>query len=263
MVYAVGGFDKMRLWVYDPKLGVPNALTTSGVNGWPVWSPDGTRVAFARGDLEGEIYTMPADGSGQPKPVGPDVKGQPSSWSRDNVLAFLHAPAPHAPVGIWTIRMDGKAKPKPFVETGAAYPSFSPDGKWIAYASNETGKSEVYVRPFPAREPRQRISTAGGGAPVWSRHGTKLYFHTFGLTTQETILMEVDVTTEPKFTHTRPRELFRGKVQGTIPIRSYDIAPEGKRFVMLLPGEQKPQPVTRINIVQNWFDELKRLVPTK
>ncbi len=164
----------------------------------------------------------------------------------------------------WTVSTEGDGVPEPFLETPFTerFPAFSPDGRWLAYASDETGGFEVYVRPFPGGEPVNRVSTAGGTAPLWSPDGRELFFRVTG-EAGDRRYMVVDVTTGATFTRSQPRVLFESReFSGTTPIRSYDIAPDGERFAMVTSTSQVEQePVTRINVVQNWFQELKERVP--
>jgi Tol biopolymer transport system component len=262
LTYSTGAFGDNRLWVYDLELEVPTALATGGQGVLGVWSPDSSELAFARPDLDDAIYTMPVDRSSAPVPVGPDVRGDPVAWLPDDVLAFLHTPGPDQPRTVWTVSLEGNADPEPFLDMALGYPTFSADGRWLAYETNVTGRAEVYVRPFPAGAPETRISTAGGQSPVWSADGSKLYYRSVDPATMERTVMEVDITTEPAFTRSRPRELFRADYGGTVPIRSWDLTPDDERFVMLGDREElEPEPVERIEIVLNWFEELKRLVP--
>ena len=164
LAYAIGNFGYAQLWVYDIEFGTSMKLTRSGHNAEPVWSPDNMRLAFDR--LRGrdvlDLYSIPADGSGEPEQLG-GVRGEPSSWSSSNELAFVTEG--QAVRGVSTLRMDGVSEPVPFVQSALSlWPDFSPDGKWLAYASTETGRiedSEVYVRPFPGGAPVS-ISADGG-----------------------------------------------------------------------------------------------------
>ena len=139
--------------------------------------------------------------------------------------------------------------------------SFSPDGRWLAYTSNESGGDEVYVRPFPRTEGVARLVSIGGGSgPVWAPNGSTLYYR--GASGD---MMAVPVTLEPMFTSGRPRTLFRFagiyRMSGTA--TAYDIHPDGKRFIMV--SERKDaaaSPRNQVNIVLNWFEELRRLAPT-
>jgi len=260
LAYAEGAFGDQQIWVYDIELKTPVRLTTAGTNSSPVWSPDGTRLAFSSqtAALEEQLLVVAADGSGEPQRLaGGDASGQPASWSADGRLAFLRDG------DIWTISTEGDGTPEAFLETPfrEMWPAFSPDGRWLAYASRETGSFEVYVRPFPEGAPVHRVSTGGGGAPLWSRDGRQLFYR-MSYEDWEPGVMVVDVATNGAFTRSQPRKLLEsGEFGATIPTTSYDVAPDGRRFVMFKPSPVAPQPVTRIRIVLNWLEELKRLAP--
>ena len=134
--------------------------------------------------------------------------------------------------------------------------AISPDGRWVAYRLHETGESEVYVAPLPTLEGRQAVSVGGGWSPVWSRDGLELFYQAAGR------LMVVPITTEPNLTLGTPEILFEGPYLSLF-ARTYDLAPDG-RFLMVRPGAietSDTDALTHVVLVQNWFEELKRLVP--
>lgn len=142
-------------------------------------------------------------------------------------------------------------------EHNEAYPEFSPDGRWLAYASDESGRYEVYVRAFLDKGLWRQISLEGGVAPVWSRSGRELYFQTDGK------VWVVNVTTSPILESSRPHVLLVLKEALTgYPIRSLDIWPGSGDFLLEYVREADASPVTRMTLVQNWFEELRRLCPT-
>ena len=148
-------------------------------------------------------------------------------------------------------------KPQPFLRTSSnqTAPRFSPDGHFIAYASNESGRYEIYARPFPGPGGKWQISTDGGGEPVWNPKGRELFYRNGNK------MMAVDVTTQGTFSAGKPRVLFEGRYVPTPrSFQDYDVSPDGQRFLMLKPAEQAQSP-EQINVVLNWFEELKQKVP--
>lgn len=255
--YAEGRMGDSQLWLYDVGLETSIALTNSGTNAGPVWSPNGHRLAFWRSIAGQHHLWWTAAEAGRPaQPIGAALDGLPSSWSTKNVLAFVDPTT-----GVWTVAVDGESVPERFVEDGG-YPEFSPDGNWIAYTDFEGERFEVYVRPFPQGAPVHRISSDGGWAPLWSRDGGELFYLSNGSENNVLRVMVVDVETEPAFSRSRPRVLFEGDFASTVPVRSYDVSPDSRRFVFPTGlNEVDPQPVTRISIVLNWFQELRTRVP--
>jgi serine/threonine-protein kinase len=203
------------------------------------------------------IYQQAADGSGEPRLVhGP--QGTAEDVSSDGIVVINVGVPPES--DIRTISLAGGA-PSDFLATRATegMAAFSPDGRWIAYASNESGQDEVYVRPFPRADGvGRRVSVGGGTGPVWAPDGSALYYR--GASGD---LMALPTTLSPGFTPGRPRALFRFagiyRMSGTA--RAYDIHPDGRRFIMVS-AQSSTQPRLQVNVVFNWTHELERLVPT-
>ena len=156
---------------------------------------------------------------------------------------------------VWVVNLDGRDhKTQPFLVTPSdeMLPRFSPDARWIAYQSNESGQSEVYVQPFPGPGGKHLISTDGGAIPLWSRDGKQLFY------LNGDKLMEADVTaTTTAFSVSKPQALFEGRY-ATDPtgIGPFDVSPDGRRFLRIQPTELDP-PTNQIHVVINWFTELK------
>jgi eukaryotic-like serine/threonine-protein kinase len=260
---AVGISDReTHLWLYDLARETMTRLTFEGtVNHNPAWTPDGKRIAF-NSDKEGlpKIYWQLADGSGGLERLTSSPNANvPMSWSPDGqLLAFMES-NPTTGSDIWVLRLSDR-KPQPFLQTpfNESVPRFSPDGRWLAYISNESGRYEVYVQPYPGPGGKWQISTEGGTEPVWNRNGRELFYRTGDR------MMAVDITAQPGFAAGKPRTLFEGRYERT-PATSpdYDVSPDGQRFLMLKRSEQEAAAPTQINVVLNWFEELKRRVPTE
>jgi len=246
-----------HLWVYDFEDGKSVRLTSD--SWWPTWTPDSLVTALWGRLGEGylHLYNWRADGSSRESLSSkfPD-SFTPESWSPDRrVLTVTNWARSGRGSDILTLRGDKNYVPEPFLTTEAGEwdARFSPDGKWIAYTGDESGSAEVYVRPYPATKPRHQISIGGGEEPMWAPDGQKLFYRI------NDRWMAVRVSTEPQFNAAPPELLFQAPYM-QINGRSYSYDHEHDRFLVLKGREETP--VTEIHIVQNWFEELKRLVPT-
>jgi serine/threonine-protein kinase len=246
-----------QIWIVDLNQQTLTPLVVEGENAYPVWTRDSQSIIY-RGTHQGVpgMFQQSADGSGAPRLIA-RVHGIPRSASRDGVLAFNTI----ASQDISTLRLDNGSVSE-FLATPARehMPAFSPDGRWLAYTSNESGRDEVYVRPFPRTEGAPRlISVNGGSGPIWAPDGSTLYYR--GASGE---LMAAATTLTSGFTAARPRALFRYagvfRPSGTSP--AYDVHPDGKRFIMVTEGKGTFDRA-RINVVLDWLDELERLVPSR
>ncbi len=253
--------ENRDIWVYDMGRQTLSRLTFApGADETPVWTPDGKWVTFA-GDRDGvrNLLRRLADGSGEEEQlVTLQEHAHANSWSPDGqVLVFGMGPTGTASEGIWLLPLEGDRKPtlllKPSFNVYAS--RLSPEGHWIAYASDESGRSEIYVQAFPGLGGKWQISTDGGGHAVWARDGRELFYRNGDK------MMVVEVTTQPNFAHGSPKALFEGQFfTAEAGNTTYDVAPDGQHFLMIQPGEPE-QGVTQINVVQDWFEELKERVP--
>jgi len=254
-----GGGDHNDVWLYDLTRETWSRFTSEGDNAFPLWAPDGRTLTFVSNKAGPDnIYRKPLDGSGpEQRLAASDRPTYPFSWSPDGALAFVSV-FPRAVQDIWVLRSDQGGKPAPFLETpfGEGAPAFSADGRWLAYVSNESGRNEIHVRPFPGPGEKVTISTEGGNEPVWSRSGRELFYRSGDA------MMAVDIVTSPVFAAGKPRRLFEGNYETSTALwPNYSVAPDGQRFVMVKRIDREAAPA-QINVVINWFDELKRLVPT-
>ena len=270
LAYTEGQLGTPRsIWVYDIGLGISTPLPKPSLEheNWSfAWSPDGTEIVFSSwiGGGPVNLYLTAADGSGVPELLTEsDGDKFAASWSSNSVLAFLEAATDPSNPDIMVLSMDGDSEPTPFLrETRFVemHPAFSPDGNWLAYSSNETGRLEVHVRPFPAGEPGYLVSNGGGISPAWSPNGEQLFYRA----SEEPFFspyMVVDIPGGSISERLRPRMLFEGPYVATFPTRNYDVSPDGDGFVMLTRVDREPEPATRVNIILNWFEEVAELVP--
>jgi serine/threonine-protein kinase len=267
---AVGFTEPDRqIWLYDLSRDTLTRFTFQGNNNLvPFWTPDGKRIAFTSNkDGQRNLFWQLADGSGGLERLTTSEFVQlPASWSPDGqLLAFSEVNATTG-YDIWVVRLSGPSsgsgqvhKAEPFLRTqfNEAAPQFSPDGHWLAYISDESGRKEIYVQPYPGPGGKWQISTEGGVEPLWNRNGRELFYRSGKK------MMAVEIATKPSFSAGTPKVLFEGTYQSlpTISTPNYDVSPDGQRFLMLKPTEQTQAAPTQITVVLNWFEELKRRVP--
>jgi serine/threonine protein kinase len=246
-----------EIWIYDIPRDALTRLTFDGAgsvaNVDPVWTPDGKRIVFK--GKRNRLFWQPADGGGGAEQLTSDeisTNDIPGSWSPDGQELVLTENRDTRK--IWILPLKDR-KPHLFVE-GSSYetaPCFSPDGRWIAYSSNDSGRYEIYVRPYPGPGGKWQISNEGGTEPVWNPKGHELFYR------NGKKMMAVDFTAQPTFSPGKPRMLFEGPYVPTPrSFADYDVSPDGQRFLMLKAAEQTPG---QINVVLNWTEELKRRAP--
>jgi serine/threonine-protein kinase len=251
--------------IYDLERDSFSRLTVDGTRvGSAIWTPDGKWITF-QAVINGprNIYRQLADRSALPEQLttlADELSKQPTSWSPDGrVLTFNLADQNSNAWDIVILNKEENEEPQPFIASPnhECCARFSPDGKWLAYVSDELGRNQVYVRPYPGPDIKFLVSEEreGGGEPVWSPDGRELFYRSGDR------MMVVSVQTEPTFRAGRPEVLFQGSYRATIgPLgyQYYDISPDGQRFLMI----RRDEAPSYINVVLNWFEELKRLVPT-
>jgi Tol biopolymer transport system component/predicted Ser/Thr protein kinase len=254
-----GAGGRADIWICELARGALTRLTSAGGIGEnPVWTPDGRRVAFTN-EQDGKTYWVPADGSGRPEQLLPSQEqASPGSWTPDGKMLLYNS---GAPAHIWTLQVPGsggESKPQPVLETSfnEVDAQVSPDGRWVAYTSDESGKNQVYARPFPGRPSgpggKTSISIEGGQEPRWSRDGRELFYRD----ARKNQLMAVDIQTNPALRAGQPRALFELRTA------SWDVAPDGKRFLVVKEPETAAGEA-KMQVVVNWFEELRQKAPRR
>jgi len=250
----------METWILDLDRSALSRFTFQGSNHFNVWAPDGKHIAISSNrDGPFNLYLKPADGSATIERLTvSDWHQDPGSWSPDGrILAFAQK-HPETNWDIWLAHVGGERRQEAFISTRFRehHPMISPDGRWLAYQSDETGDSEVYVQPFPEGGSKWLVSAGGGTEPLWARGGGELFYR------NGTKVMSVAVRSGPDFEAETPELLFEHPFRrgGGFGSPHYDVTPDGQRFVMIETETQVPQ--TEFYVVVNWIEELKRLVPT-
>ena len=257
VVNAERGFD---LWVHDITRNTLSRLTFNGTNRTPAWSPDGKRIAYFS-IVEGKASVMikQADGTGNAEEVSSGLgRTYVDSWSRDGSYLFLDRTTNAGQSDIYVVPLKGDKKPWPLLATkfDEYQATLSPNGKWLAYISNESGTYQVYVLPFPKGEGKWQVSTEEGYEPHWSRDGKNLFY---AAPSKQTI-MAASIEGSTSIVIGKPRVAFTGyHALNSDSGISYDIAPDEQHF--LTPrGKEGDDSFTRIHVVLNWFDDLQRLM---
>ena len=260
------------IWIYDLSgQSQVRQLTTGGDNFFPLWTPDSRRVTFVSNrDGTRSIYWQLADGGALAQRLTTAREGsseRPDAWSPDGrILAYRVYRDQRAT--IWTLTRGGEARP--FHDPGpgiTAYEAaFSPDGKWLAYTSTETGADEISIMPFPGPGAPVRLTRDGGTFPMWSPDGREIFyrhsFHKQISRTQGARLFSLPISTAGtvQFGNERTLPLEGFLVFNTY--RDYDITPDGTRFLLIYHVGRPARP-PRIGVVQNWFEELKARAPAR
>jgi serine/threonine-protein kinase len=256
------------IWVYDIPRKSLSKLTFGGVNRTPAWSPDGKRIAYYAYDGgKQSLIVRQADGSGEPEILNSGFgRMYIDSWSRDgSVMIFDISGATRkvaSPAGaisdLFMMSLTGDRTPKPFLETqfDEWQASLSPDGKWIAYSSNESGTYQVYIRQFPQGGGKWVVSTGEGYGPHWAPDGKTLYYYTPGK------LLSVPIQIAPSLVVGKPQVIVNGYQQKSVDSGlMYDISPDGQWFVVAQSKDDESN-FRQIHLIINWFDEIQAKMPS-
>lgn len=249
------------VWLHEMERGVTTRLTFEG-GVRPLWTPDGRRIVFSSVRGEG-IWTISGkltDGSGVAEQIAGGAYRIPSSLSPDGERLIFRQMNADTGADIGVVSLGNDSEPEmvlatPFDERHA---TVSPDGRWTAYTSDESGRPEVYVQSFPELGGKWQISSEGGSEPMWSHDRKELFYR------NDNKMMAVAISTEPELTAARALVLFEGAYErvGGEASANYDVASDG-RFLMVRSEGDPRATEQQINVVLNWFEELKARVPTE
>ena len=255
--------DNTDVWVYEWQRDVMTRLTTNAFAWFPTWSPDGSHIAFMSGKDGGapNLYYMRADAGGEiVRRTNSEYRQIPFSFSPDGKhLAFVQF-GPQTKADIWILPLDDAGSdhptpgaPEPFLVTSfdERVPMISPDGHWLAYQSDESGRTEVWVRPFPGLGSKWQISMGGGDRPVWSRTGRTLFYRN-----NHGIMAVSYAANDGVFLSEKPRLWSAKNDLGNY----FDPAPDSKRFAVLQPDADQTGS-EHVILLQNFLDELRRRIP--
>jgi serine/threonine-protein kinase len=275
LALAINDGKKSDIWVYDLARETLTRLTFDGNNLSPIWTPDGQRITYVRFEKPGtgDIYWTRADGGGSPLRLT-ELRGRPfpSSWHPDGKVLLIDQVAAGTNQNLYNtfaITVEGNDeqgwKPgqiKPFL-TGSSMQwesSFSPDGHWLAYDSNESGDYEVYVRPFPGPGGKWQVSSSGGRYPKWSRTSKELFYRT----ADSKIMVASYSVSRESFSPGKAQLWSPGQFTERLGNVNFDLHPDGKRFVVLkTPPSKDDSSPGKFAFVFNFFDELRRKVPSQ
>ena len=257
------GYDR-GVWVYDIQRRTLARSTPEDAQGWffpPSWTPDGKRLVFSwTKTTHPTVWWTAADGTGKLEPLITSPSDQRAcGLTRDGkYLAFVEQ-GDQTKSDIKLLRMVDR-QILPFAATKAfeAFPEFSPDGRWLAYVSDESGRNEVYLRSFPDGKRTLQVSSQGGMSPLWAPDGRELFYWSLDFAR----LMRAAISPGQSLSAGAPALLFEFSSIRSGFLRTYDITPDGRRFLIQKAQPVQPVPVTELNLVRKWFDEVRRLSPT-
>jgi Tol biopolymer transport system component len=260
--------DKADIWIDDLERDSLTRLTFNGTSRYPFWTPDGQRIVYA--SLDNGVLNLwwtRADGSGGPQRLTESgVDRFPGSWRPDGkILAFFQRTESNNDILTLPIEGDEKSgwkpgQPVPFANSRfqEILPAFSPDGRWLAYTSDESGRLEVYVRPFPGPGGKWQVSTGGGLKAMWSPNGKELFYNTLD---NNKIMVASYTASADTFRAGTPQLWSAGQFTSVGQTFNNSLHPDGKRFAVLKTADTGVPTTVRVNIVLNWLEELKQKAP--
>ncbi len=252
----MGGINS--IWLYEIDRGTLTRWTSEWDNRFPVWAPSGREIAFSSHRAgTSHLFKQAIDAGGKAELLATSDRNRiPTSWSPDGGVLLFDEYGVEEGADIWMLPLAGDREPQPLANGRAneMWAEFSPNGKWIAYQSDETGRFEIYLLRFSDGREKRQVSTGGGEHPKWNPNGKELFYPSGDK------MMSVAVETEGELTLGRPTLLFEKRRNPDLP--PFAVAPDGQRFIYIDDSVAEPAP-THLVLVQNFGEELKRLVPVK
>jgi Tol biopolymer transport system component len=250
-----------QVWIYElGEDGRRMRLTQEGSSIVSLFTPDATRIAFGSYQPDENLYWMAADGGAMELLLEEENRQYPLDWDAAGNLLVLQWTDPRSGYDIWTLTLDGDREARPLLNSphNERWAQLSPDGRWMTYASDESGRYEIYVVTFPGLRGKRAVSIDGGIEPRWSPRGDEIFFKAGGegdLNRAHSTLMVASVTGDATLAFGTPRMLFEGDyIVGACCAHSYDVAPDGARFVMT---KGRPESKRRLNVLLNAFGGLE------
>ena len=265
-------------WLYAFDRGTLSRLAGAGRSTTPVWTPDGERITYsASSNGPNNVHWIRADGSDKPELLITSARNIETAGWTPNGRDLLYYEIPDVAAAgaggttLWAQDVASKGARRQLAESlgNAAGADVSPDGRWVAYHSAESGVMQVYVDAYPGPGPRIQISTDGGGSPIWRADGRELFYARsntpppragagLGAAAADVEIMAVEVTPKPPtLSFGKPQRLFTGRYSMNGPARGYDVSRDGRRFLLLRPRERAPEVISAMHVVQNWIAELR------
>ena len=251
--------ERSDIWVLELERGTLTKVTfTEGIDGSPVWASDGDRLLFTTeaGGPAFDLFWTASDGSGEAEELYvTQYDKYPRSLSPDDALLAFRESHPDTSGDIWILPLEEGGELQPFVRTpfNEVEPEFSPDGRWVAYASNESGRFEIFVQAYPGPGGKTLISPDGGSEPRWAKDGRELVYRNG----RQMIAVEIEGGEE--LTAGVPTALFEGDFLADEASRDYDVTADGEQFIMVADDPDAAEP--HIEVVLNWFEELLERAP--
>jgi len=263
---SIRSLAAIALCVFDRRRGTLTTLRNSGEVDWPTWSPDGGRILFQVHALGKPTLEAMGPYSSDASRTIAEGDFIPSSWSHSGRELAVFDNGGRVRILTMAERGTNLQQEPPATPPSANSVEFSPDGHWLAYAADNSGRSEVFVQPYPGPGPRLQVSTREGFNPSWNPRGGELFFLEPGDASGPPKIVVVTLARTPVFTASAPRPVFPAKPDNSLggcgPTRCYDVSPDGQTFYEVrYPATVAAPPVTHINLVLNWLEEMREKVP--